>query len=97
MSAERTTQLLESINGGIVSQFLNEATVYPATLTNVCKGIAINNCSAVAELTVTLTFRDGVSTIAIPVPANEIYSGTFEDFIKVTAAGATPFDIEVRK
>ena len=97
MSVERSTALLENIDSGIVFQFLNEGNTYPYALAKPCKGIAIDNCSTSAELTVVLTYRDNATTITIPVPVGTTYNGTFEDFINVTASGATPFDIEVRR
>ena len=96
MSVERSTELLESIDSGIVYKFLNEGSTYPYVPALVCKGIAVNNMSTTAELTVTLTMRDN-STMAIPVPASTIYSGRFEGFKSLNVAGATPFDIEVRR
>jgi len=96
MSVERSTELLESIDTGLVFSFLNESSTYPYVPALACKGIAINNMSTTAELTATLTMRDN-STMIIPVPANTIYTGRFEQFKSLTVAGATPFDIEVRR
>jgi hypothetical protein len=96
MSEARSTQLLESIDQGLVYQFLNEASTYPYAPAIPLKGLSVNNMSTSDELTVTLTFIDD-TTIAIPVPATTVYNGRFEKYKSLSATGATPFDIEVRR
>lgn len=77
--------------------FLDDGGVYPHTLTDDVTGISIINTSDTDDVTITLTLED-TSTMSIPVPTGNSYTGQFgQNIVSIDRAGTLPsFTIELK-
>ena len=95
MSVQRTSQLLETIDSGIVKAVLTELSVYPYVSTEKLKSIAIDNADTTNTLTFTLTYLNS-ETITNYVKPSTTYEGNYNYFDTIDVVGSNDFVIELR-
>ena len=95
MSIQRTSQLLETIDNGIVKAVLTQLSTFPYTSTVNLKSISICNNDTSNVMTFIVTTIAGIE-ITNYVPPSCTYDGNYDYFKTITTSGSNSFVMELR-